>query len=34
MAIWTDNAKEYIALGKELANIGINVEFTMYYTPE
>ena len=34
MAIWTDNAKEYVALGKELANIGINVEFTVYYTPE
>jgi hypothetical protein len=34
MAIRTDNAKEYVALGKELADIGITVEFTVYYTPE
>jgi transposase InsO family protein len=30
----TDNAKEFVALQKELANIGITVEFTVHYTPE
>jgi hypothetical protein len=32
--IRTDNAKEYVSLKEELANIGITVEFTVYYTPE
>jgi hypothetical protein len=30
----TDNAKEFVFLQKELANIGITVEFTVHYTPE
>ncbi len=34
IALWTDNAKEYISLKKELDGIGITVEFTVYYTSE